>query len=81
VFFDQSNVVEPDIIYLSHGRAEQISTSAHLRGAPELVVEVASPSTRKRDETVKSRSACTRGRAWTSVGSSTPKSMWYACID
>jgi Uma2 family endonuclease len=30
-------------------------TLEHVRGAPELVIEIASPSTRKRDETIKRR--------------------------
>jgi Uma2 family endonuclease len=47
------DVVEPDLIYLSNGRAAEIMTAAHLRGAPELVVEIGSPSTRQRDETIK----------------------------
>jgi Uma2 family endonuclease len=49
------DVVEPDVIYLSNERAAEIMTAAHLRGAPELVVEIGSPSTRQRDETIKRR--------------------------
>jgi len=49
------DVVEPDLIYLSHERAAIIMTSVHLRGAPELLVEIGSPSTRQRDETIKRR--------------------------
>jgi Uma2 family endonuclease len=30
-------------------------TTLHLQGAPELVVEIGSPSTRQRDETIKRR--------------------------
>jgi len=30
--------------------------NAPLTGAPELIIEIASPSTRKRDETIKRRS-------------------------
>jgi Uma2 family endonuclease len=30
-------------------------TDANLRGAPELIIEVGSPGTRKRDETIKRR--------------------------
>ena len=47
------DVVEPDLMYLSNGRAAQVMTAAHLRGAPELVIEIGSPSTRQRDETIK----------------------------
>jgi Uma2 family endonuclease len=49
------DVVEPDLIYLSHERAAEIMTTLHLRGAPELIVEIGSPSTRQRDETIKRR--------------------------
>jgi Uma2 family endonuclease len=36
-------------------RAETILTSKHVTGAPEIVVEIGSPATRKRDETIKRR--------------------------
>ncbi len=49
------DVVEPDLLYLSNERAAQVITAKHARGVPELVVEIASPATRKRDETVKRR--------------------------
>lgn len=49
------DVVVPDLIYVSNERSAQIVTAAHLRGAPELVVEIGSPSTRQRDETIKRR--------------------------
>jgi Uma2 family endonuclease len=47
------DVVEPDLLYLSHERAADVLTAQHLRGAPELVVEIGSSSTRQRDETIK----------------------------
>ena len=53
VVFSQFDVVEPDIQYLSNERAAEVITPQHVRGAPHLVVEIASPSTRKRDETIK----------------------------
>ena len=49
------DVVEPDLLYLSNERAAEVMTSQHLRGAPELVVEIGSPGTRARDETIKRR--------------------------
>ena len=55
VIFSDFDVVEPDLIYVSHERARTIETTPWVRGAPSLVVEVGSPSTRKRDETVKRR--------------------------
>lgn len=53
VVFSFFDIVEPDLLYLSHARAEQVLTRRNLHGAPELVVEIASEGTRKRDATVK----------------------------
>lgn len=55
VIFSDYDVVEPDLLYISRERAEQIETSPWVKGAPDLVVEIGSPSTRKRDETIKRR--------------------------
>jgi Uma2 family endonuclease len=53
VVFTDVDVVEPDLLYVSSARMADVVTPQHVRGAPELVVEVASPSTRSRDETIK----------------------------
>jgi Uma2 family endonuclease len=53
VVFSRFDVVEPDIVFLSHERANNVLTKANLQGAPELVIEIGSPSTRQRDETIK----------------------------
>lgn len=55
VVFSHFDVVEPDLLYLSHARAAEVLTPTHVRGTPELVVEIGSPSTRRRDETIKRR--------------------------
>ena len=55
VVFTRFDVVEPDLLYLSNERAAQVLTPANVQGSPELVVEVGSPSTRRRDETIKRR--------------------------
>jgi len=55
VKFSTFDVVEPDLLYVSHARAETVLTRAFASGAPELVVEIGSPGTRKRDETIKKR--------------------------
>jgi Uma2 family endonuclease len=55
VVFTRFDVVEPDLLYLSHARAKAALTAAHVKGVPELVIEIGSPSTRKRDETIKRR--------------------------
>jgi Uma2 family endonuclease len=55
VVFSDVDVVEPDLLYLSNERAAQVLTPLHARGVPELVIEIASKGTRKRDETIKRR--------------------------
>ena len=46
------DVVVPDVIYVSHSRADLVTTK-NLQGAPDLVIEILSPSTRRRDEQLK----------------------------
>jgi Uma2 family endonuclease len=53
VVFSHFDVVEPDLLYVSNERAAQVITPMHIRGVPELVVEIASKGTRKRDATIK----------------------------
>jgi Uma2 family endonuclease len=53
VVFSEFDVVEPDLLYVSNERRAQIVTDANVQGTPELVVEIGSPSTRRRDETIK----------------------------
>ena len=55
VVFTRFDVVEPDLLYLSQARAAEALTAAHVRGVPDLVIEIASPSTRQRDERIKRR--------------------------
>lgn len=55
VVFSKYDVVEPDLLYLSNARAADALTPLHVRGVPELVIEIGSPGTRKKDETVKRR--------------------------
>jgi Uma2 family endonuclease len=55
VVFSHYDVVEPDLLYLSNARAADALTPKHVRGVPELVIEIESPGTRKRDETIKRR--------------------------
>src|SRR5439155_20623490 len=55
VVFSEFDIVEPDLLYLSNARAAEVLTPLHAKGVPELVVEIASKDTRKRDETIKRR--------------------------
>ena len=54
VIFSRFNVVEPDLLYVSNARSS-IVEEANVKGAPDLVVEIESPSTRRRDLGVKLR--------------------------
>lgn len=53
VVFTRFDVVEPDLLYMSNERAAHVLTEKHVTGAPEIVIEIGSPRTRKRDETIK----------------------------
>jgi len=52
VVLSDLDVVEPDLLYISHERAATL-TEQHVRGAPDLVVEIVSSRTRKTDEITK----------------------------
>ena len=49
VVFSDESVVEPDLLYISNERASRV-TRKNIQGAPDLVVEVLSESTRRADE-------------------------------
>jgi Uma2 family endonuclease len=55
VVFSQFDVVEPDLLYITAERRDSVLTTQHVRGTPDLVIEVGSPGTRRRDETIKRR--------------------------
>ncbi len=44
--------MQPDIIFVSKARAERLVDEG-IRGAPDLVVEIRSPTTAERDRTIK----------------------------
>ena len=54
VVLSDLDVVEPDLVYLARERLE-ILTEKHVRGVPDLLVEILSPGTRKTDEITKRR--------------------------
>ena len=55
VIFSRFDVVEPDLLYVSNERAPELLSGQYVTGAPDLVIEIGSPSTRSRDETIKRR--------------------------
>ncbi len=52
VYLSDTNLVQPDILFISAARAH-IITETNIQGAPDLVIEIASPSTQDDDRTVK----------------------------
>ena len=48
VLFSDTDVVQPDILFVSNER-EHIRTPANIQGAPDLIVEILSPSSSRRD--------------------------------
>ena len=48
VKLSDTDVVQPDLLFVSNERAE-IRTADNIQGAPDLLVEIQSPSTAKRD--------------------------------
>jgi len=53
VVLSEIDVLEPDILFISAARKNNILTHANVQGAPDLVVEVLSAGTRRYDETTK----------------------------
>jgi Uma2 family endonuclease len=54
VVLSDTDVVEPDLLYLSTAHLDRL-TEANVQGAPDLVVEILSDSTRRTDEITKRR--------------------------
>lgn len=52
VVLSPTNVVQPDIVFVASARRDVLS-DANIQGAPDLVVEVLSPTTRRVDQTTK----------------------------
>ena len=55
VILDEHNGLQPDLVYISRERLNSVVTERGVEGAPDLVVEVLSPSTRARDTGIKMR--------------------------
>ena len=52
VRFSDTNVLQPDILFISNERSHIIGET-NIQGAPDLIIEIASPSTEERDRGVK----------------------------
>jgi Uma2 family endonuclease len=54
VVFSFHDVVEPDLVFVAPDQLD-ILTEKNIQGTPALVIEILSPSTRRRDEQIKRR--------------------------
>lgn len=52
VRFSDTNVLQPDVLFISNERSHIIGET-NIQGAPDLIIEIASPSTEERDRGVK----------------------------
>ena len=49
VILSDHDVVQPDLFFVSHERQHRLSSRQNVRGAPDLVIEILSPSTAEKD--------------------------------
>jgi Uma2 family endonuclease len=52
VLLGEHDIVQPDLLFVAREHADRIE-AANVKGAPDLLVEVLSPTTRRRDERTK----------------------------
>ena len=52
VILSTHDIVQPDLLFISNER-NSILTEKNIQGAPDLVIEILSPGTRRRDERIK----------------------------
>jgi Uma2 family endonuclease len=55
--------VQPDVLFISRGRSKVI-TSKEVAGAPDLAVEIVSPSSKKTDRSIKAEAYADSGISW-----------------
>ena len=55
VLLSKFDVFAPDLLYVYRECAAALDGGQHVKGAPDLVIEIGSPGTRQRDETIKRR--------------------------
>jgi Uma2 family endonuclease len=55
VVLSRYDICQPDLLFLRRERLRELDVDGPFRGAPDLVIEILSPSTSKRDRVVKKR--------------------------
>jgi Uma2 family endonuclease len=61
VVLDKHTIVQPDLIFIRKDRLEELVGSKYIQGPPDLVVEILSPSSRRSDVLLKSRTYASFG--------------------
>ena len=54
VVFSETDIVQPDIIFISNEN-KNIIKEENIKGAPDLIIEILSPSSAQRDKTIKKK--------------------------
>ena len=49
VILSDNDVVQPDLVFVSHEREHLLANGQNVRGAPDLVIEILSPGTAEKD--------------------------------
>jgi Uma2 family endonuclease len=76
VLLTRHDIVQPDLVFIAKERLD-ILTEANVQGAPDLVIEILSPATRRKDEGEKRElyarpATCSRHRCSPGSGSVSP---------
>lgn len=53
VLLSDHDVAQPDLVFISNERPEALEDPRYIQGAPDLAIEILSPSSRRNDEIVK----------------------------
>ncbi|MBD1207412.1 MAG: Uma2 family endonuclease [Ignavibacteria bacterium] len=66
VFLDEYNATQPEVLFLSREKQHLVVTPDGVQGAPDLVIEIISPSSMKRDrgDKMKLYERCGIGEYW-----------------
>ncbi len=64
VILAEDTVVQPDLTFVASERVDEVIDEQGAKGAPDLVVEVLSPSTERRDRIAKRRIYAEKGVEW-----------------
>ena len=79
VVLSDTDVVQPDLLFVSSERAQLLSGGENVRGAPDLVVEILSPATAERDRGYKRALYAKHGVAEYWLVDPAAETVWIHC--